>query len=78
LTEQASKGNAKVGHGPSSGICADDIVGRTESIKQALKEMMYRVSKQHGNRAFFKVKQEQQQNAINVTTMADSNEDMVL
>jgi len=52
LTEQASKGNAKVGHGPSSGICEDDIVGGTSKIKRALLHVLFQLQKQRGNSSF--------------------------
>eukprot|EP00934_Nitzschia_sp_Nitz4_P004611 Nitzschia sp. Nitz4//scaffold106_size73319//31017//33093//NITZ4_005735-RA/size73319-augustus-gene-0.2-mRNA-1//1//CDS//3329532517//4601//frame0 len=45
LTDQAAKRNAKIGHGPSSGICEDDILDGTSKIKRALLEVFYELDK---------------------------------
>lgn len=41
LTDQATRRNAKVGHGPSSGICEDDIQDGTAKYKRALLDVLY-------------------------------------
>lgn len=54
LTDQAAKRNARVGHGPSSGICEDDIVEGTGKIKRALLEVFYELDKaRKGSISFF-------------------------
>lgn len=45
LADQASRRNAKVGHGPSSGICEDDVKDGTSRIKRALLEVFYELDK---------------------------------
>lgn len=45
LADQASRRNAKVGHGPSSGICEDDVKDGTSRIKKALLEVLYELDK---------------------------------
>jgi hypothetical protein len=84
LTEQASKGNAKVGHGPSSGVCEDDIVDGTDKIKRALLEIFYELNKQRGEGgsllkklATSAVRENEPPTSV-VTSMVDPNEDTFL
>lgn len=56
LTEQASKSNAKVGHGPSSGVCEDDVVHKNKFVKLAFTEIFCRLYKEKKNPPFLRVK----------------------
>lgn len=70
LTEQACKGNAKIGHGPSSGVCAEDIQGGTDKIKAALLKMFYELEQQQGVKYFLRSKAKEDP-AIKITAMVD-------
>ena len=73
LTEQACKGNAKVGHGPSSGVCADDVQGGTDKIKAALLKMFYDLETQQGVKYFLRSKVKEDP-ASTVAAVVDPNE----
>lgn len=90
LTDQATRRNAKVGHGPSSGVCEDDIQDGTAKIKRALLEVFYELDKACGEGASLFRKRVKQTSSVHekksaeqplgivTSSLVDPDEDPVL
>eukprot|EP00429_Kryptoperidinium_foliaceum_P022182 CAMPEP_0176152710 /NCGR_PEP_ID=MMETSP0120_2-20121206/77997_1 /TAXON_ID=160619 /ORGANISM="Kryptoperidinium foliaceum, Strain CCMP 1326" /LENGTH=581 /DNA_ID=CAMNT_0017489727 /DNA_START=207 /DNA_END=1952 /DNA_ORIENTATION=- len=81
LIDQASRRNARKGHGPSSGICEDDIQEGYFKFKQALLEVFFKLAESSNNGLFrksLKSDKELRGGALASSSLIDPDDDHLL